>query len=102
MYTKQDIIDLLTNKDMAVARALVALHDRQTLDEKNSETTTHKNGMGFRPCHAFIGTEMANFFINNGFLTRKQIDYWRAPTKGGKMRIEIYAGQLTKIANKAH
>jgi len=102
MYTKDQIVEMLKNKDAAVARALVALYNRQTVDEQASEETTHRNGMGFRPCHSFMGTEMAKFYITNGFLTKKQVDYWRNPMKDGKMRIEIYANQLLKIANKTH
>lgn len=100
MHTKESIVALLKTRDLAVARALVALKNRQTADEQVTENTTHRNGMGFRPCHAFMGTEMANFFEKKGYLTQKQINYWRHLDKNGKMRIEIYAGQLLKIANK--
>lgn len=99
MYTKEQIVNMLKDKDVAVARALVALYNRQTADEQQTEATTHRNGMGFRPCHSFMGSEMAQFYLTKGFLTKKQIDYWRSPMKDGKMRIEIYAGQLLKIAN---
>lgn len=100
MIDKAYIVNLLKNRDLAVARALVALKNRQTSDEQVSETTKHNNKMGFRPCHAFIGTEMANFYEKNGFLTKKQISYWRTITGSGKMRIEIYAGQLLNIAKQ--
>lgn len=97
-HTKESIVNLLKTRDVAIARALVALKNRQTIDEQKVEITTHKNGMGFRPCHAYMGTEMANFYERNGFLTAKQVSYWRSPMKDGKMRIEIYANQLLKIA----
>jgi hypothetical protein len=96
--TKQSIIELLKTNDTAVARALVALHKRQTLDEQQSESTTHLNGRGFRPCHARKGSSMATFYQNRGFLTPKQVGYWRRPMKGGKARIEIYSGQLLEVA----
>jgi tRNA(Ile2) C34 agmatinyltransferase TiaS len=95
---KQDIINLLKTKDKAIARALVVLTERQTADEQSAEITKYQNGRGFRPCHARMGTSMANFYISKGYLSPKQISYWRNTQKDGKMRIEIYAGQLLEIA----
>ena len=97
-HTKETIVNLLKTRDVAIARALVAIKNRQTADEQVVEVTRHKNGMGFHPCHAYMGTEMANFYEKNGFLTAKQVSYWRSPMKDGKMRIEIYANQLLSIA----
>lgn len=95
---KQTIIDLLKTRDAAIARALIVLNDRQTADEQSSENTKYANGRGFRPCHARMGTSMAQFYSRNGYLSPKQIAYWRHPMKDGKMRIEIYAGQLLEVA----
>ena len=98
MVTKSEIITLLRTNDRAIARALVVLADRQTADERASESTRHDNGRGFRPCHARMGTSMAKFFRARGYLSAKQVAYWRAPMKTGQMRIEIYAGQLVDAA----
>lgn len=95
---KSEIVQLLKTRDAAVARALVVLTERQTQDEQAQENTKYQNGMGFRPCHARMGTSMAKFFLRNGYLSPKQLAYWRALQKDGKMRIEIYAGQLLEIA----
>ena len=95
---KQDIIALLKTNDKAVARALVALNERQTDSEQASEETRFRNGQGFRPCNARMGTSMANFYQKRGYLTAKQLAYWRMPNKEGKMRIEVYANQLLQIA----
>jgi hypothetical protein len=95
---KDYIVNLLISNDKAVARALIALADRQTVDEKLCEETKYKNGQGFRPCHARMGTSMAEFYKKNGFLTLKQINYWRKPQKNGQIRISIYANQLLEIA----
>lgn len=100
MWTKDKIVNLLANNDEAIARALMALTARQTQDEQVSEDTKYLNGQGFRPCHARMGTSMAKFFDRNGYLSPKQVAYWRMPQKDGKMRIEIYAGQLLKIAEE--
>jgi hypothetical protein len=98
MLTKSHIVQLLRNNDQAIIRALVVLTERQTLDERASENTKYLNGKGFRPCHARMGTSMANFYRRNKYLSPKQIAYWRALQKDGKMRIEIYAGQLLEVA----
>lgn len=98
MVTKSEIINLLRTNDRAIARALVVLADRQTADEQASEATKYNNGRGFRPCHAHMGTSMAKFFRARGYLSPKQVAYWRATMKTGQMRIEIYAGQLLEAA----
>lgn len=98
MTNKAQIIELLKTRDVAVARALVVLNERQTADEQVQETVKYHNGMGFRPCHARMGTSMANFYTKFGRLSEKQVAYWRKLDKTGKMRIEIYAGQLLLIA----
>ena len=95
---KQQIIELLKTNDKAVARALVALNARQTDSEQATEETRVRNGQGFRPCNARMGTSMANFYQRRGYLTAKQLAYWRKPNSKGQMRIEIYAGQLALIA----
>lgn len=98
--TKSEIITMLLTDDKAVGRALVALTARQTADEKRQEETKYLNGEGFRPCHARMGTSMGEQFRTRGFLSPKQIAYWRYRTDSGKTRIEIYAGQLLEIAKE--
>jgi len=98
MLNKQDIIELLRTNDKAVARALVALTARQTADEQVQETVKYQNGEGYRPCHARMGTSMSAFYQKNGYLSPKQIAYWRHLDKNGKMRIALYANQLLAIA----
>lgn len=98
MTTKAEIIALLNKSDKAVARALVVLNERQTLTEQNSEQTINHNGVGFTPADARMGTSMATFYTKRGYLTPKQIAYWRKPNKNGVPRICKYAGQLLDIA----
>jgi hypothetical protein len=100
MPTKEEIVQLLMSNDRAVSRALVVLKDRQTYDEQNAECTKHLNGRGFTAADGKVGTSMAKFFESRGFLTAKQIAYWRRPRKDGKARIAIYAGQLLDIAKE--
>jgi urease accessory protein UreF len=99
-WTKEEVINLLQNNDAAIGRALVRLNERQTADEAQKEITKYRNGKGFRPCHARMGTSMAKFYESKGFLTPKQAAYWRVKDKSGKMRIGIYAGQLLEVIEK--
>ena len=98
--TKQEIIELLRTNDKAIIRALLVLTERQTYDEQVNQDTKHQNGRGYRPCHARMGTSMTEFYKQNGYLSPKQIAYWRKLNDNGKMRIEIYAGQLLEIAKE--
>lgn len=95
-WNKERIVDLLQNNDKAVGRALLRLLENQTNDEQVAETVKHRNDKGFRPCHARMGTSMAKFFKSRGFLTEKQVAYWRVRDKNGNMRIAIYANQLLR------
>ena len=98
MTTKAHIISLLETRDAAVAKALVVLNERQTATEQNAESTINRNGRGFAPADARMGTSMAVFFQKRGYLSPKQLAYWRKPNKNGVMRIAKYAGQLLEIA----
>ena len=99
MLTGTDIVRLLESNDKAVIRALVVLYNRQTADEKVEGDAKHRNNRGFRPAHARMGSSMAEFFLKNGYLTEKQIAYWRVRGKQG-MRISIYWRQLLEEAHK--
>lgn len=99
-HTVQSICHMLETRDDAVGRALVALNARQTEDERAAETTKHDNGRGFRSCDARMGTSMAKQYLQRGFLTPKQLAYWRKPNKNGKPRIACYATQLLIVAKE--
>lgn len=98
MLRKVDIVPLLNRSDKAVARALVVLFNNQTNTEQHSEQTINRNGEGFRPCHARVGTSMAQFYLRKGYLTPKQIAYWRKTMACGNSRIAIYWKQLAIAA----
>jgi hypothetical protein len=95
-WNKDRIVELLATNDKAVGRALLRLLQNQTSDEQVAEDVKYRNFKGFRPCHARMGTSMAKFFQDRGYLTAKQAAYWRVRDKKGNMRIGIYAGQLLK------
>jgi len=98
-HTKDSILKLLETNDRAVERAVVAIFNYQTASEQNAEHTLDHNGVGFSGAHGEIGASMAKQYLKRGFLTPKQIDYWKRSTNSGRMRIGMYAGQLAKIAN---
>lgn len=100
MLTQDQILKLLETNDKAVARALVVLYERQTASEQATDSTNCWNGQGFSHAHAFIGTRMAKFYLNRGFLTPKQIAYWRKTTPKGRMRIGMYWKQLQQAAEQ--
>jgi hypothetical protein len=95
---KDTIANLLKTNNKAVARAVVVLNERQTAAEQASEFTINNNGVGFTPADAAMGTSMAKFFLRNGYLSPKQLEYWRKPNVRGVPRICKYAGQLLDIA----
>ena len=99
---KQEIIDLLEKSDLAVARALVVLNGRQTETERQLQSTSISNGRGFSPYHARMGTSMAEFYLKTGYLSPKQLAYWRKPNKQGRPKIAMYWRQLLEaVAEKA-
>jgi hypothetical protein len=95
---KAAIIQLLQTNDKAIARALVVLNERQTAMERSAESTINDNGEGFTPADARMGTSMAEFYAKRGYLTEKQLAYWKKPNVRGVWRICKYAGQLLEIA----
>lgn len=100
MTTKADIVQLLNTNDKAVARAVFVLNQRQTISEQSSEHTINRNGVGFTPADARMGSSMAKFYGRNGYLSPKQVAYWRKPNARGVPRICKYAGQLLEIATE--
>jgi len=95
---KHYITQLLQNNDKAIIRALIVLNERQTRDEQASEDTKYNNGVGFTPADAKMGTSMAEFYTRRGYLTDKQLAYWKKPNRKGVWRICKYAGQLLDAA----
>jgi hypothetical protein len=98
--TADTIRDRLAHDDRWLARALVALNARQTKDEQRDEATKYHNDEGFTAGHAKRGTGMAVFYQQRGFLTPRQLAWWRHRTPSGRMRIEIYTQQLLRIARE--
>lgn len=86
----------------AIGRALVALTNLQTKDERRQQRSKYHNKVGFNSVDARIGMDNAQFFRVHGYLEDVQVDYWRKRDKHGNVRICKYIEQLLKVArNKA-
>lgn len=82
----------------AVGRALLLLNERQTADERISKVVHHHNTRGFSPYDAQMGTDIAEFYFKTGFLTPKQLNYWRKLNVKGISRIGKYWRQILEEA----
>ena len=94
LLSKEKLSEKLVSDKKVLVKALIALNSHQTEDEKRAGNTYHRNGVGFRPCHARIAGGMLNFYQKAGFLTDKQTAYWTASFNEKKPRILIYLNQL--------
>lgn len=92
MWTKERIAELLRRNDLAVEKAIVAIYNRQTQDEKSSEDTKHHTGVGFSGAHAKRGSYYARWILGNRHLTHGHLERARAIA----LR---YTQQLAEIAN---
>jgi hypothetical protein len=90
-WTEESITALLVNNDRAVERAILAIYDRQTADEKSAQTTRHSNRMGFSWASAQLGSYYAKWIKSGRKLTGTHLDRAR------KMAIK-YRRQLCAIA----
>lgn len=93
MWTKDAIRELLAKNDKAVAKAVVAIYERQTADEQRAEQTKYHNGVGFNGTDSRRGSYYATYAKRSGRLTGKHLDIAR------RMMMK-YAGQLADIANE--
>lgn len=92
-WLRSEIESLLTINNRAVEKGIVAIFERQTEDEKASETTNHHNNIGFCGWAAKNGTYYAKWVLSGRTLSGKHLD------KARKIALH-HAGQLTNIANK--
>lgn len=90
-YTVEEIRDKLTHNTVWVHRAMVALYKCQTEDEQMSDTTKHRNGMGFTAFDAKILSSFARQIDRGRPLTGKQLAI-------ASKKVTKYAKQLHRIA----
>lgn len=86
------IVKLLDSNDLAVDRAIAAIYNRQTYDERKIGKTTVRNGVGFSGAHARLGTYYAKWVLSGKRLSGNHLAKARVIAKH-------YAGQLAAIAN---
>lgn len=96
----RDSLAALIQRDpiRVVGRALVAIFNNQTEDERANNTTDVLNGIGFSGADARSGVITAKYFIKHGTLLDWQLERWIVATKNGYPRICKYAKQLNAIA----
>jgi hypothetical protein len=92
VWIRGEIEDMLRSNDRAVERAMVAIWERQTMDEQVTQNVKHSNNRGFSHWSARSGTYYAEWVRKGGRLTGKHLD------KARKIALH-HAGQLTDFAN---
>jgi hypothetical protein len=103
IVTRDTIARMLDNPnrkyvEAVIGRALLALLDRQTADEKACADTREWNAVGFSGADARSGTLTAKFYAKHGCLLEWQVKKWTKPAKNGYPRLAKYAKQLNEIA----
>lgn len=91
-WTKDEIKEQLMTNDEWLVRGLVAIYNKQTMDEQRVEETKHHNDVGFTGADGHFMTSVAKFYQRNRYLSDKQRFLVRK-------KMSKYAGQLADIAN---
>lgn len=93
MWVKEQIIEMLETNDRAVTRAVIAIYQRQTLDEQASQHTLKSNNVGFNSSDAPYLSYCAKYAMEKEvMLSGKHLEKSRT-------RIRKYWKQLLDIAN---
>ena len=90
VWTVEKIKELIDKNDKMVAKSIIKIYELQTEDEKGLMSTKESNGVGFNSIDSFILTSFAEFYMERGYLSPKQIQI-------GRKKIKKYAGQLLGI-----
>ena len=88
--TKEYIRDMITTDYAWTVRAVVALYEQQTEDEKFAHTTKQTNGVGFSKYDVEFLSSIAVQVRGGATLTEKQLVVVRK-------KINKYAGQLLRL-----
>lgn len=92
IWSENEIVYLINNNATMVGRTLVQLYNRQTSDEKRDKETKYTNKRGFNHGDAKLLTGLAQYFIQHGSLTEKQLE-------AARIRLYKYRKQITRMAN---
>lgn len=105
IVTRESLIKMVSKDDPAyvakvVGRALVALYDNQTAEEKGSTMTKEDNSIGFTGADAHSGSITARYFLKHQTLLEWQLEQWTKPNTKGIPRIAKYWKQLDEVAQR--
>jgi hypothetical protein len=103
MITKNFIEDYLfthsNERNMHfIGRALVAIFNFQTEDEKRASDTNELNGIGFTGADGHSGCISAKYYLKHKRLEQWQVERWLKTNKNGVRRISKYWKQLNEAA----
>lgn len=90
-WTEDSIRELLAVSDLAVERAVLAIHARQTADERSSRQTKHRNARGWSAAHDKRGSYYAGWISSGRRLTGRHL------AKAREIVLH-YAAQLLEVA----
>lgn len=102
IVTKSNMIEALNDSrpgfiQQYIGKALVAIFNFQTEDEKSANSTDNNNNIGFTGSDAKDGSITAKYFLKNGTLLDWMVDSWLKDFRGSP-RITKYARQLNMVA----
>ena len=103
LVTKDMLRDMIVDRPHArvqhvIGRALVAIFNRQTASEKESDSTDRTNGVGFSGLDSIGGSLTAKSYMSRGSLLPWQVEKWTRLMTNGYPRICKYSKQLNEIA----
>ena len=91
--TKEIIAGKLNSNPKWLYAGIVAIFNKQTVNEKCAESTNEDNGQGFTGCDAPFGSSLAKQLLAGRLLSIKQ-------QAGAQRMMKKYAGQLLRIAKE--
>ena len=102
IVTRDSMAAMLSNPNPAyvqavIGKALVAIFNRQTEDEKNINDVREHNTIGFSGADARTGSITAKYFLKHKSLMPWQVEKWSKISRGYP-RICKYHKQLNEIA----
>jgi hypothetical protein len=92
-HTVDSIRTLIETNDRAVERAIIALYERQTQDEKAVGDTRHHNKIGFNGADAKFLSYAARLILSGHKLYPSKL-------QEARRRLGKYSGQLLRIAEE--
>jgi hypothetical protein len=103
IVTRESLQMMLNNTNpvyvqKVVGRALVALLQRQTEEERAENTTKVHNSIGFTGSDGHSGCLTAKYFMKHGKLEDWMVQNWTKIGSKGTSRLTKYHAQLNQIA----